>query len=356
MEVLQRLRGVGPDLLREHHERLRLQSGRQRLAVERRIGVREDEHAPAVGSELVGALARRERCVGQHHLRCAHHPRTVALEGRGAPLASGRERHRGGTRPTVGRRERRGERVERPVAILVGRERAEGGRDVGVVERLDLVEHDLALGERAGLVQADHVDARQSFDGRKLLHQDLAPSERDRGDPERDAGEQHESLGHHSHHAGDRAAQSGIEVGVAQLAPEQQRGSGDEGPDDDAQDQVDAVHQLRARELEPASFGGDLARVRVGADARGLEPAAAGDDEAPGQDLVARVLVDRVALARQQRLVDFEPDGESHNTVTRDLVAGAQIEQVVDHNVLDRDFVTLPSRTTRARGAFNTAS
>ena len=67
--------------------------------------------------------------------------------------------------------ERRRERVERPVAVLVGGERTQGGRDVGVVERLDLVEDDLALGEGAGLVEADHVDAREPFDGRKLLHQ-----------------------------------------------------------------------------------------------------------------------------------------------------------------------------------------
>ena len=117
---------------------------------------------------------------------------------------------------------------------------------------------------------------------------------------------------------------------------EQQRGRRDERPGDDTQDQVDSVHQLRTRELEPASLGGDLACVRVGTDMRGLEPTAARHDEAAGVDLVAGVLVDRVTLPGEQRFVDLEANRESHDTITRDLVAGAQIEQVVDDDLLDR--------------------
>ncbi len=124
---------------------------------------------------------------------------------------------------------------------------------------------------------------------------------------------------------------------VTQLAPEEQRRRRDQRPRDDAQDEVDAVHQLRAGELEPTRLGGDLARVRVSADPCGLEPAAAGHDEASRVDLVAGVLVDRIALAGEQRLVDLEPDRELDHTVARDLVAGAQIEQVVEHDLFHRD-------------------
>ena len=49
------------------------------------------------------------------------------------------------------------------------------------------------------------------------------------------------------------------------------------------------------------------------------------------------VLVDRVALAGEQRLVDLEPVGVAHHAVARDLVAGAQLEQVVEHDRFDRD-------------------
>ena len=59
--------------------------------------------------------------------------------------------------------------------LVVVRERAERGRDriAVVVEALDAVERDRALGERAGLVEAHDVDARQALDRGELLHEHL---------------------------------------------------------------------------------------------------------------------------------------------------------------------------------------
>ncbi len=67
-------------------------------------------------------------------------------------------------------------------------------------------------------------------------------------------------------------------------------------------------------------------------------------------------LVDRVALAGEQRLVDLEPVGGAHHAVARDLVAGAHVEQVVEHDRVGRDLDHVavthhPSARPRSRTA-----
>ena len=69
------------------------------------------------------------------------------------------------------------------------------------------------------------------------------------------------------------------------------------------------------------------------------------------------MLDDRVRLAGEQRLVELEPVRRAHDAVGRDLVAGAQLEEVVEHDVVDRDLDDRRRRArTRAIGALSTAS
>ena len=88
---------------------------------------------------------------------------------------------------------------------------AEGAEDlayvrlVRAVERAQLGDVHAALGEGAGLVEADHVDAGQALDGGQLLHQALLAAEPDDTDREGDGGEQDEALGDHRDDAADRA-------------------------------------------------------------------------------------------------------------------------------------------------------
>ena len=206
-------------------------------------------------------------------------------------------------------------------------------------ERLDAVEDDRALGERAGLVEAHDVDARQPLDRRELLHQHLAAGEDDRRHAERDRGEQHQPLGHHPDHARDRAGDRRRDVAVLQLAPEQDRPDHQDQPGDVAQDGVDAVDELGPRHGEPARLLRDLAGVGVGADRGHLHPARARHDEAPGERRVVRVLRDRIGLAGEQRLVELEPGGVDDHAVGRELVAGAQVEDVVEDDRRDVDLL-----------------
>ena len=69
-----------------------------------------------------------------------------------------------------------------------------------------LSKRDGPVGQGAGLIQAHHVHPGQALDRGKLLHQDPAPGERDRGHAEGDAGQQHQALRDHADQRRDRPA------------------------------------------------------------------------------------------------------------------------------------------------------
>ena len=96
----------------------------------------------------------------------------------------------------------------------------------------------------------------------------------------------------------------------------------------------------RARR-EAAGLGGELAGVGVVADRRRLETTRARDDEAAGEHLIAGLLVDRIRLAGEQRLVDLERGCRPHDAVGGDLVTGAELDEVVEHDIVHRDLVHL---------------
>ena len=50
--------------------------------------------------------------------------------------------------------------------------------------------------------------------------------------------------------------------------------------------------------------------------------------------MVAGLLVDRVGLAGEQRFVDLEGGGRAHDAVGGDLVTAAELDQVVEHDVV----------------------
>ena len=94
------------------------------------------------------------------------------------------------------------------------------------VEQLQPVEDDVAVGEGAGLVEADDIHAREALDRRQLLNQRLLACERDRSDRERQARQQDQPFRHHADQRGDGAGDGGLPAlvvrGVEQ-APQQKR-------------------------------------------------------------------------------------------------------------------------------------
>src|SRR5450759_2708649 len=105
---------------------------------------------------------------------------------------------------------------------------------------LELAELQLPLRERAGLVEAHHVHAREPLDGGKLLHQDVLAPEGDHADREGDAHQQDKAFRHHAHQTGDGPGRGPVESPVdLELAREKQDAHGEHDPGDVAQDHVD---------------------------------------------------------------------------------------------------------------------
>ena len=87
------------------------------------------------------------------------------------------------------------------------------------------------------------------------------------------------------------------------------------------------------RRASAASF----ARVRVGADPRGLEPAAPATTKLPESTSSPAALSTGSLSPVSSDSSTSSPSARVHDAVARDLVAGAQLEQVVEHDRFDRD-------------------
>ena len=131
---------------------------------------------------------------------------------------------------------------------------------------------ELPLGQRARLVDAQHVHACEPLDRGELLDQDAPSRQSHRRHRERQARQQDQPLRHHRHGPGHRPGDGAPPVrGLAELADEEQGRGRDDRPRDPREDPVDPVEQLRARDGEPPRVLSQLDRVGVAPDPRGAE-------------------------------------------------------------------------------------
>ena len=126
-----------------------------------------------------------------------------------------------------------------------------------------------------------------------------------------------------------------------ELRNEQHYRGGDDRPRHEPEEPVDPVPELRAHPREPLGLLSEGGRVRFTSDPRGPEPSGPGSDEAPGQDLGAHFLGERIRFSRQQRLVELQTLGGNHGAVHHDLIPGVELEDVIPHDVADRDLLNL---------------
>jgi hypothetical protein len=342
-EVAQRVGRVVANALLEEDQGDRFEI-RQGFTLQQLVRAGQQQHAPAVGRELVGAGACLVgRSVGQDHLGRADDPSAVFTEGRRTPFAGRRERNRCRSNPSRRWSELGRQRAHGGVAVLVGCHRAERLLHRCLIDKgLDAVERDGALREGAGLVEQHDIDTGKALDRGELLYQHVPSRERDRRHREREARQQHETLGHHGDDTGDDPRDClPPPVVRGELAEREEASGRDDGPLDVTQDEVDAVHQLRAHQREASCFGGKAPRVRVRPDAYGLHAPLPRHDDAAGEHVVVRLLGHRVGLTREHRLVDLEPLTRAQDTVRGNLVAGSQLDEVIERDLLDRDFFDL---------------
>ncbi len=211
---------------------------------------------------------------------------------------------------------------------------------VGVGDRLDLGERQTALGDRPGLVDAQHVDSSEHLDRRKFLHEASLACEAYHTDGEGNAGEQHEALRHHADQTGDGADDRlpPALVAAQELAARQQQTNRDDEVPDPLDDPVDVVAQRRVDQREPSGFLGEFGGVVLGAHLRHQHAAGSGDHGTAAEHVGTVVFHHRVCLAGEQRLVDLQVLVGQHCPVGHHLRAGAQLDHVVEHQLVRLQF------------------
>jgi hypothetical protein len=176
-EPLQGDRGVGAYDVFEHGEGGRARA--RELAVARQIvGASQEQHPVPGARMLVDASADRLAVDAgpQQDLGCPEHPGADAVECRRTPFTGRRERDDFGGGEV--RRAEVGQGAQRRIGV--GVRRAQRCEDltaqvvVVAVDHVECVERDLARRDRAGLVDTQHIDARQCLHRRQLLHEGAA--------------------------------------------------------------------------------------------------------------------------------------------------------------------------------------
>ena len=194
----------------------------------------------------------------------------MPVEREAAPLPLGAERH---LRAHGCRLRRFGivDRLERAVAgRRAGREQGDVRSEPGLstLDRgLERHETKAVIGQGAGLVETDDVDACEALDGVDALRKGPKARKAHGRDGEREARQQHESLGHERKQPGNGRA-SGLPdrcVAKGQRRDEEDR-ERHHDHHGDPQDAVDVELERAQRGAGAAGLGGKPLRVAVGAD------------------------------------------------------------------------------------------
>lgn len=281
----------------------------------------------------------------EQHVGGAEQPIPVGAIGNAAPLLGRGERRDGGLRPAGRVGQRFGDSLHAGIgARVVAGERGQCGLHLCLVERaerFDLSQAHAVLGEGAGLVRAHHVDAGQALDRGQFLDQALAFAQTHHTDREGDRGHQHQALGNHRHQRGDHPGHGGSPRFPAgdQLVVDAEQTGRNEQVGDEFQDFVDTRTQFGVHQRELAGFLRQFRGVGVLADLGRAVGARARHHEAARHHRRADALVDRVGLTGQQRLVDLERGGLFDLAVDHDLIAGTELDQIVQDHLAGRDLL-----------------
>jgi hypothetical protein len=260
-----------------------------------------------------------------------------------APLARRGERHLGDEARGIRRR-------AHPLAN--GQQRLVGDGDHGRVggerrrhrglvvsaQRLDALDHQPVLRERAGLVRAEHVEVAHAFDRAEALHERAVATDADGGGGQRDGDREHEPGRHEAGDDDQREAErvDQVHAGVGR-GYHLQRGDHHHERDQALDDEVEVALQRRQQRAGGARGGGDAVGVARGADALGAHEAGAGQAERAAVDRIPGLLDDGVGLAREQRLVHLERVALDQRPVDRRPIARGQLHEIVADDLIHVD-------------------
>ena len=285
------------------------------------------------------ASARARASSSSPRSKCSGAPSTIARRPRRSPLQRRREENghdvghglRGGgiglgdglERAAPGRR-------ARGVAAEQGRELAPPRRP----RPAPAPPRGGVLGERAGLVQADHVRRRQRLHGVELLAQRAAPRHPPGGDGVGERGQQHQALGDdrddRGHGRGHGLAERGA---LLDQRPPQQQPQRHHRRAQHQDEPVQRALQGRARVAELAGLAHEALGVGVGAHGLRQVGARALDAVRAGAHAVSGPARDGLGLAGEDRLVEPQPLAAHHAPVGHHLVARVQQHEVPGHDL-----------------------
>jgi hypothetical protein len=272
----------------------------------------------------------------------------------------------------VERIDRAGERAEGDHVAKALRHRGAGrlarpaGRAIGQAEFRD---GHAVLGERAGLVGAQHGCRAERFDGRG------APREHARardapGAHREEHGEDDREFFRQHRHAERNAAEQRVQPSAAPQAVEQHGHDAHR-----AADEAEEAHQPAGLHLQPRRLGvdglqglADLPDLAAGTNRGHFPDAGAAHDQRAGEDVRKIVaarprrrrrrlcrpgdLADRDRLPRQQRLVDLQIAALDEHGVGRDAIALGQDDEIAANDLAPGDARALPvADHERARAA-----
>lgn len=206
----------------------------------------------------------------------------------------------------------------------------------------DLLEGESAVGDGAGFVEAEDVNAGEGFDTGEGLDKGFFAGELQGAYGQSDASEEDEAFRDHADHGGGAAEDGGLEVtGCAELAEEEEGTEWDDDEGEDFYDGVQGVHEWGGGFFHLFGLGGKAAGVAGGANGGDADMGLTGGDEATGQDGVTGFFWDSAGLAGEEAFVDFEGVGLYDDGVSDDLVAGGDNEGVADFDFGLVDFYGL---------------
>ena len=211
-------------------------------------------------------------------------------------------------------------------------------------ERVCLLHVHTGLGDRAGLVDAQNVHARERLNALHIMQQHLPAGKAHGPQHERNRRQHVKPLGDHADDGGNRGDDAflqrlaGIEIALGKQN-HADRHDRKADPFDDPVDRADHFRLLPgldslglARELRDIRFIPDLVEPRV---------APSRHNEAAGQEFASGFFFNFVALAREKRLVDLHRTLQDRR-VRRDLIPRRQNNNIAPHQIVCRKLLLCP--------------
>ena len=209
-------------------------------------------------------------------------------------------------------------------------------------EERHVLDGHLVFRNRAGLVHAEHVHAREGLDAAHVVHESFFLRQADDASGEGHARQQIEPLRYHAYQGGDRGHHAILHAAAqpGDLLYRHDDAQRDDGDADDLHQPRERAHHLA---LLRGTGGLGLERQAVGVavrtDVREPRAALAGDDEAAAEQLRAGRFLYFVGLAGDESLVRGAL-AVYHHGVRENLAPGGENNHVVAHH-LGRGYLPL---------------